>query len=272
MITEKDFIQSLGQVIKKKDKVVVIYSGFSNFLNKFDFKNNLIPKILNTIEKFITKERILLLPSFSSNAFIKTKKIDLKTTIDNIGVLPKEALKRNYYRTPQPLHSYLVFGKSLKAIKNLSHSTSWGKGSILDFMSKNDARICTIGLPWNKGCAYLHKFEEDFQVPWRYYKTYEGKMYKNKKFVSNCKENKFSLARVDGPLYNYKPFIKHIKNAKSFCTNNHNDFRIESIKTSCLDKIGKDLFLKDPWCIIKKKKELLNWIKNQKSKDVILNK
>ena len=83
----------------------------------------------------------MLLPSFTSNSFLITKKFDLKNSIDNIGVLPKEALKRNYYRTPQPLHSYLAFGKNLYAIKNLSHKTSWGEGSILDFMSKNNINL-----------------------------------------------------------------------------------------------------------------------------------
>ena len=271
MITKKDFVESLRQVINKNDKVIVIYSGFSNFLNKFSYKSDLIPEILNLIEKFVTKDRILILPSFSANDFVKSKKFDLKTSIDNVGVLPKEALKRGYFRTPQPLHSYLVFGQNLKDIKNLSHKTSWGEGSILDFMSKNDARICTLGLPWNKGCAYLHKFEENYQVPWRYFKKFKGKMYKNKKFISDCSETKYSLPKLDGELYDYHPFIKYIKKSKSYCKNIHNDFKIESIKTSCLDKIGRKIFLNDPWCIIKQKKQLVSWIKNKKINDVILN-
>ena len=44
--------------------------------------------------------------------FLKENKFDIKNSIDNIGVLPKEALKRKYFRTVQPLHSYLVYGKN----------------------------------------------------------------------------------------------------------------------------------------------------------------
>jgi aminoglycoside N3'-acetyltransferase len=272
MITKKDFIESLNQVINKNDKVIVIYSGISSFLNKFPYQKNLTSEILTFIENFITKDRILILPSFSANNFLKTGKFDIKNSIDNIGVLPKEALKRNYFRTPQPLHSYLVLGKNIKFIKNLSYRTSWGEGSILDFMAKNDARICTLGLPWNKGCAYLHKFEEDYQVPWRYFKKFRGKMYRGSKFISKCEETKYSLPKMNGELYNYQPFIKYIKKAKSYKKNLHKDFTIESAKTSCLDEIGKKIFLKNSWCIIKKKKELLNWIKNKKINNVILNK
>ena len=209
------------------------------------------------------------MPSFSTNIFIKTGKFDLTHSIDNIGVLSKEALKRNYFRTPQPLHSYLVTGKRAKEVKNLSYKTSWGDGSILDFMCRNDARICTMGLPWNKGCAYLHKFEEDFQVPWRYFKRFTGKMYINKKFISKCEELKYSLPKSKKKLYDYYPFIKYINKSKSFCRNTSKEFRIESIKTSCLDKIGHKIFLKNPWNIVKEKKFLLNWIKNRRVEDII---
>ena len=65
---------------------------------------------------------------------------------------------------------------------------------------------------------------------------------------------------------------KAIKLVEVICKNLHKDFTFESAKTSCLDKIGQKIFLKNSWCIIRKKKELLNWIKNKKINDVILNK
>lgn len=271
MVFKNEFIESLKEVIKKEDQVIVIYSNASKLLSNFKYNKDLIPEILNLIESFITKDRTLILPSFSANIFIKTKKFDLQSSIDNIGVLPKEALKRNYYRTPQPLHSYLIFGKKKTEVQNLSFKTSWGEGSILEFMSKHNARICTLGLPWNKGCAYLHKFEEDYQVPWRYFKKYTGKMYLNKKFISECEELKYSLPKINKILYNYSPFIKHIRQSKSFIRNSCKDFTIESIRASCLNKIGRKLFLENPWCIIKEKRALINWIKNEKIKTVIKN-
>ena len=43
---------------------------------------------------------------------------------------------------------------------------------------------------------------------------------------------------------------------------------MESIKTSCLDKIGKKIFTKNPWIIIKNKKTIINWVKNKKSFEI----
>ena len=126
MISKKEFIKSLKEVIKTEDEVIVIYSNASNLLSKLKYNKKLIAQILDLIENFISKNRTLILPSFSANNFIRTGKFDLKSSIDNIGILSKEALKRDYYRTPQPLHSYLIFGKKKIEVQNLSFKTSWG--------------------------------------------------------------------------------------------------------------------------------------------------
>lgn len=137
MLHEEDFYKAFKEVISKKDKVIVIYSGISNFIFDIKFKNKNIPKtLLDILEKIVTKNRTLILPAFSANVFLKKNKFDIKKSIDNIGILPKEALKRDYYRTIQPLHSYLVYGKEKKLVKKLKHHTSWGRTSILEFMKK----------------------------------------------------------------------------------------------------------------------------------------
>ena len=47
---------------------------------------------------------------------------------------------------------------------------------------------------------------------------------------------------IKRPLnYDYKPFIKEIENSKTFCKSKNKHFKFESIKVSCLDKIGKKL-------------------------------
>ena len=74
MITEKVIIESLSEVINKKNKVIVIYSGLWTFINKIKFNNTNIAKtILNLIEKFIGEDRTLIIPSFSSECFLKNR-------------------------------------------------------------------------------------------------------------------------------------------------------------------------------------------------------
>jgi len=269
MLNEKDFYKAFNEVISKKDKVIVLYSSIYNFILNIKFKNKNISKtLLDILEKVTTKNRTLILPSFSANLFLTENKFDIKKSIDNIGILPKAALKRNYFRTIQPLHSYLVYGKEKKIVEKLKHLTSWGESSILGYMRERNARICTFGLAWNKGCAYLHRFEESFLVPWRYFKLFKGPLYKNGKKIGHCFENKYSAPLNNILKYDFKPFIPHIKRAKSYKKSSNQIFSLESVKTSCLDEIGNKIFSKNPWIIIKNKKDIKNWIKNKKTEEV----
>lgn len=271
MLNEKDFYKAFKEVISKKDKVIVVYSSLYNFILNINFKNKNIPKtLLDILEKIVTKKRTLILPAFSANSFLKENKFDIKKSIDKIGILPKEALKRNYFRTIQPLHSYFVYGKDRKIVKKLKNYTSWGDSSILGYMKKKNARICTFGLPWNKGCAYLHRFEESFLVPWRYFKLYKGPLYSNGKKIGHCFENKYSSPLNNILKYDFKPFIRYIKSSKSYRKSSNRSLNLESIKASCIDKIGNKIFSNNPWIIVKNKKDIKEWIKKNKEKEIIL--
>ena len=272
VIKEKDFKDALDQVIKDEDEVIVLYSGIYSFIHNLKFNltsyNKLPKKILQLIEKKVGKERILFLPSFTGKFYSKNGFFDLKKSIDdNNGVLPKIALKSNYYRTPQPIHSYLVYGNT-SSVKKLKLISSWGKKSLLEFFSKKNARICNLGLPWNKGCAYLHRFEEIYNVPWRYNKKFYCDIKKNGKKIGKCFEIKFCSSKNVPLKYDYYPFIKEIEKSKSFCKSKNKDFKFESIKVDCLNKIGKKIFSKNPWVIIKNKKKTENWIRYNKKKEL----
>ena len=272
MIEEKDFKVALDQVIKDEDDIIVLYSGIYSFIHNFNFNSKsslkLPGKILKLIEEKVGKKRTLFLPSFTGKFYNKFGFYDIKKSIDdNNGVLPKEALKRNYYRTQQPIHSYLVYG-NISNIKNLKLITSWGKKSILEFFSKNNARICNLGLPWNKGCAYLHRFEEIHKVPWRYNKKFLFDIKKNGKKIGKCSEIKFCSSKNVPLKYDYFPFIREIENSKSFCKSTNKNFKFESIKVSCLNKIGKKIFTTNPWAIVKNKNQTKKWIKFEKKIEI----
>lgn len=273
MLNEKDFFRAFEEVISKEDEVIVLYSGISNFIFDIKFKKKNIPEtLMNILEKITTKKRTLILPSFSANSFLKENKFDIKESIDNIGILPKEALKRKYLRTIQPLHSYLVYGKERGLVNKLKNHTSWGDTSILGYMSKRNARICTFGLPWNRGCAYLHRFEELSLVPWRYFKSFEGTLYKNGIKSGSCLENKYS-SPLNGILkYDFRPFIPYIKKSKSYKKSSNKYFNLESVKTNCLDSIGDKIFSNNPWIIVKNQKEIKEWVKSKRAQEVFLSK
>lgn len=265
-IDEESIKRAFEKVILKKDKVIILYSGVWPFINKLKFKKNIGEKILKIIEEVVTKKRTLILPSFSAESFLKSRKFDLKKTIDKKnGLISNAALKKNYYRTHQPLHSYLVIGKKINEIKKLKLLTSWGSTSLLGWLSKNNARICVLGIPWNKGCSYLHRYEELYKVPWRFYKIYKGLIIKNSK-KKICYEKKYSSPENGLLKYDFNPFIKYLKKKKIFL-NAKSDFFLESTTTNQIDHFSKKFYKENKfWKIVKNKKEIKNWIKKNPSK------
>ena len=70
-----------------------------------------------------------------------------------------------------------------------------------------------MGVPWNKGCSYLHRYEELNAVPWRYFKVFSGDMFKKGKKIGICEEKKYST--VPNVKYDLNPLVKEISK-KSF--------------------------------------------------------
>ena len=263
LINEDDFIKAFSKVIKNDDQVIVLYSGLWSFIFNIRFKNkNISKKLLELIENFITKKKTLLLPASSGEEFINKKEFHLDKSLDRNGLLPLEALKSGkYYRTPQPLDSYLAIGKHVKEIKKLNLETSWGKNSLLQWLSEKNARICALGVPWNKGCSYLHRYEELNLVPWRYFKVFEGEMFKNGKKIGLCKEKKYS--KFINLKYDLEPIVKEI-NSNKFLKYKSSNFFLVSITCNEIDIASKKFFKKDPWKIVKNKKEVIKWINSRK--------
>lgn len=270
LIDENEIHSSFKKIIKPSDNTIVLYSGIWSFINKISFRKNISKKILDIIEEIVTPNRTLIIPSFSAETFLKNNKFDIKNSFDkNNGIIPQEALKRNYYyRTPQPLHSYLIFGKKINEVKNLELKTSWGKTSLLGWMSKQNSRICVLGIPWNKGCSYLHRFEEKYKVPWRYFKKFNGKMYKNKKFIKNCYEKKYSSPSKIILKYDFKPLVEVMRRKKIFL-NGNSKFFLQSVKTKDVNKIANIFFNgASKWKIIKNKSKVKKWINKYKSIEI----
>ena len=263
-IDENYIFNNFQKIIRKEDKVIVLYSGIWSFINQLSFKENIAKKILDIIEEIVTINRTLILPAFSSNIFLKSGNFFLEKSIDNKnGILPAEALKRKYYyRTPQPLHSYLIYGKKINEIKKLKLETSWGKTSVLEWVSRNNGRICVMGVPWNYGCSYLHRFEEKYKVPWRYFKTYNGKIiFRNT--IKNCHEKKYSAPENNILKYDFKPFTNFLKKKKIFLKF-QSKFILESTTAHEINCYAKKFFKDNNfWKIIKNKKDIKNWIKNK---------
>ena len=270
LIDKKLIFACLDEVIRPEDSVIIFYVGIWPFIHQLNLKDkNVCRGFLRILENYIGNKRTMLFPSFTSKEFFSLNKFDVDLSLPKeSGIIPTIALKsKKYYRTPQPLHSYLVKGPKTKEVKKLSLVTSWGRGSILQWLSKNNARICPIGIPWRIGCSYFHKFEEKYKVPWRYFKIFKGNMYKNKKFIKEIVEKKYSGPKNILFKYDYKPIEKMLINNNLTLSSSSKDLPMQSSLTSQIDTVCNEFFQKNPWELVKNSAKIKQWVKNDKNKE-----
>jgi len=155
-----------------------------------------------------------------------------------------------------------------KDVMSLKSTTSWGKDSILSWMVDVDALICPLGLDWHVACSLFHFIEEELQVPYRYFKRFNGRMYDKGKFISNCSQVKYSY-----PL-NVTLELDHSIATTSLKSNfkvlNSPDKRIPMESASAKDILSATRMTleSDIFAYVKNKEDALNWIKNYKNDEI----
>jgi len=217
---KKIFLYDLIRIFKKiknnKDKIIVFqtdiipaaiyYKIYGKFISRKIFKN---------IQKIFSNKTIFF-PAFS-NEFIEKKKFDIKLSKPYTGSIPNLALKsKNFFRTESPLHSFLLKGEKVEEIKKLKQMTTWGKGSVFEWLYNKNALWVSLNLDLSRGCAIHHMSEEIVKVPYRFFKTFKGKLYNDNKYLGNISEKKFSYHLKWSKKLNYKKWTKIMRKEKDF--------------------------------------------------------
>lgn len=269
-LTGNDFHKALTEVILPQDEVIVFYAGIWSFAGYFDCEIQKIPDLLlDIIEDVIGPKRTVLFPTFCAGDFIKTGKYDLvRSKPKESGILSERALLRGFLRTHKPLHSFAVKGPKAAEVMALPCTTAWGPESILAWMGSVNARLCPLGLPWNRACSYFHRIEETLQVPYRYFKRFSGALYNDGKEIGPCEEIKYSYSlRV--PLdYDYIVIQRELVAQKRILACKNPLVPLESIVTSDADAVCRKVFEDDPYAIVKNKEAVKNWVETGKSDEV----
>lgn len=219
MNKKSKFIYDLNKLLKKvydkKNNIIVFQTDIISSSIKYNLSGEYIAnKILFEIEKVFFDQTILF-PAFS-NDFID-KKYDIKLSKPNTGIIPNLALSSGkYFRSESPLHSFLLKGEKLEEIKKLKQKTTWGKGSVFDWLYNNSALWVSLNLNLNRGCAIHHMAEEKAMVPYRFYKIFKGKLFNNTKYEKDIFEKKYSYYKKYSKILNYEKWPSIMRPKKDF--------------------------------------------------------
>lgn len=137
---------------------------------KFDAKD-----FLSTLIHKVGKEGTVVIPTFNWD-FCEGKTFDYNKTSGKTGALGNAALKdERFKRTKHPIYSFAVCGRGQEDICSIDTEDSFGESTVFGYLYRNNAKAFVIGLNALEGLTMVHYVEQIIGVPYRYFKTFEGK-------------------------------------------------------------------------------------------------
>lgn len=167
--------------LKIKENFVIIHSDVVGL----EFENFSLSRLWEAIFFGIGSNKTYLLPTFS---FSKNKMWDYYSTPSETGVLSEYFRKKiSSKRTMHPIHSLAIYGKDANDIPNHNCKSSFGRGSVWEWLCKNKS-VCnlSLGVKLEGGATICHYPEEYLKVNYRQYIPLKVKIIdKNKKIINS---------------------------------------------------------------------------------------
>ena len=170
-----DFINALKGIGVKKGDIVFVHSDISVFgkLCTFD-RDFLLGTLCKAIKESVGEDGTIIMPSFSYS-FCKDEPYDVVNTRSTVGVLTEHFRKQpDVSRTVHPIFSVGIWGKHKNALLDIGKD-SFDRASIFGKIHQLNGKILFLGAPF-QSCTYVHYVEQMHGVPYRYLKTFEGKI------------------------------------------------------------------------------------------------
>lgn len=157
--------------IKEASRPLVISSDFSRLALKAAMMKAKADPI--TLIRVIENEFpgiTLLIPAFKDH-YQPGETFDPVNTQPDTGVLARKALKsKEFLRTSDPLHSFLVKGPMAQACLQAKDDSTFGSNSVFGWLYHHQAWQLFIDVDLQHSFTFAHFVEEQFKVSYRKYK------------------------------------------------------------------------------------------------------
>lgn len=267
------FRRALEETIGFDDEVVVVFSGLWSFGHCLGVSPRDIPAAVLDVLVEVVGARTLVLPAYTL-AFPRSKQFDLRRSQPETGILPAHALATGLFqRTSNPMNSYLVYGPQSSEILSRKETTSWGDDSVMAWFGQTNARLLILGERWHRACSFYHRAEEILQVPYRYYKRFNGTMIDMHDEKHSCSVVMY-VRPFEQPFVNdYTKVQPILARSNTLAVAGDPTFPIESARAADVLNACIDLLTADPYAYVANADDVRGWISGggkQKEIDAIL--
>lgn len=257
------FRDSLDRVVSADDRIIVVYSGIWTFGAMFATEPSHLPRMLLDAILDRWSDRTVVFPTYTY-AYAQTRRYDPVRTAPETGVLATEFLfGYPSERSPSALNSYAVMGPEATRLGEMIGSTLWGEGSVMAYLEAVNARICCLGLPWERACAFFHRMEEANAVPYRYYKAFPGIWVDGE--VERPWNETMYVRRLDVPMSFRWSVVSEALRVQGHIRSGSSEFILESALAREITRVGSGLLREDPYALLANGAEVRDWVDRHSS-------
>lgn len=266
---DTEFQGEFSALLGDDTEVVVLHSGLWTFGHQFGVDAREVPAhLLRLLLEVLGCERTIIIPSYSFS-FCSTREYDLHRTLPETGVLATTALSSEHaVRTKQPVYSNIVFGPRAAELGSLVAQTAWGLGSAMAWFEKINATYLVLGVPWHRSASIIHAAEEQVRVPYRYLKTFRGRMKCEGTDCGAIAETFFVRSMQVPPDLDYGPATLAIREAESYRRSASHKIPMEAATARDIVCQARMLLDADPYVFVRNRSEVTEWVEHGKALEV----
>lgn len=211
MIKKKDEIYKIFKNLKIKEEFIIIHSDIVGLV----FEHFSMQSFWELIFDGIGQKKTYILPTFT---FSRGKTWNYYDSKSDVGIL-SEYFRTNVasLRTIHPIHSVSIFGKRSAELPKHTSSSSFGKGSIWEWLCKNKSTCnLSLGVKLEGGASICHYPEELLGVDYREYISIKDEVLGPKKKIIDKKFTYFArkINKHEEGINNWLKCEKDLLNSK----------------------------------------------------------
>ena len=172
-VTREDLLAGFRQVGILPGETVYVASS----LIALGLMDEPVASTLWALREAVGPEGTLVMPTFNFS-FCKGEAFDREQSPSSVGMLT-EAFRKlpGTLRTwSPPYHTVAAAGPRAKEISSIESLTSFGRDSVFQYLHDIGAKQLLIGCDYQEGVAHFHWLEELIEVPYRFWKKFEGEV------------------------------------------------------------------------------------------------
>ncbi len=181
-ISKSDIIEKLKNVDVKEGDIIYVAS-FTPILGN---SNTIMDDTINALMEAIGETGTMIMPVFNWD-YCTGSIFDPVETPSQVGVLTEIFRKRKgvIRSITPPWCTFAVTGKKAKEIVKIKGTSPFGSDSITQYLYDVNAKYVLIGCKYNDAVIHIHWLEEKYEVPYRYWKQFKGKIKMNCRLINN---------------------------------------------------------------------------------------